>query len=234
VNGFDTGILEALNQFAREWRRFDEGVVLLTNLELAKGGVMMMALWWAWFRDPRTERHTRAQVIMAIAAAVVAIGVGRGLAHVLPFRERPFNDEGFDFTVPYSTDVDFYSTWSSFPSDHGVLFAALVVSLFFISRPVGIAAGVYTLVFIFLPRLYVGLHWPTDIIAGVLLGAAIAWLATWPRLRELCTMPAFWVLDRYPGLFYAGGFLVTYQIAELFGDVRQSGSFIAHTLARLV
>ncbi|MEX2227670.1 MAG: hypothetical protein WEB52_14625 [Dehalococcoidia bacterium] len=91
MNGFDTSIIEWLNQFARESRTFDEGVVLLTNVELVKGGVVMAALWWAWFRDKAANRETRSMVITAIGAAVVAILFGRLLAHALPYRERPFN-----------------------------------------------------------------------------------------------------------------------------------------------
>jgi undecaprenyl-diphosphatase len=230
VNGFDTGILEWLNQFAREWPTFDEGVVLLTNIELPKGGVVIGAFWWAWFRDRSSGRQARSMIVTAIVAAVVAIVVGRLLAHALPFRARPFNTEDFSFTLPATADPDFFSELSSFPSDHAVMFSALAMSMFFIWRPMGIAIAVYSFMFIFLPRLYVGLHWPTDIIAGALLGAAIAWAAMLPWVRKLCSDPAFWILDRRPGFFYAGAFLLTYEIAELFDDLRRSGGLLADAL----
>lgn len=106
--------------------------------------------------------------------------------------------------------------------------------MFFISRPLGIAVAVYSCVFIFMARLYVGLHWPTDIMAGVMLGAGIAWVAMLPRMRELFSRPAFWALDRYPGLFYTGAFVVTYQVAVLFGDLRRSRAYVVNALERVV
>jgi undecaprenyl-diphosphatase len=230
VNGFDTGIIDFLNQFSHDWRRFDEGVSMLTDLDLLKGGVFMAALWWAWFRSDKLGPQTRSMVIMAIVTAVLAVGLGRGLAHVLPFRERPLHTPGFDFTQPYGADDELFSGWSSFPSDHGALFGALITSLFFIWRPLGIASAVYAFVFIFVPRLYLGLHWPTDIIAGVALGVAVAWVGMQPRVRDPVSKPVFRLQESYPALFYAGAFLLMYQIAVLFLDARRMGSYAAHTV----
>lgn len=230
MNSFDTSIIDWLNQFAHRWRWLDEGVVMLTNIELAKGGVLMVVLWWAWFRGGPQERRNRSIVVTALVASVVAILIGRFLAHALPFRDRPFNTAGYEFSLPFSADPDYFSGLSAFPSDHAVLFAALTLCIFVISRPVGIAVAAFVTAFVFVPRLYVGLHWPTDIIAGSVLGAGIAWVALLPRIRDLCSKPAFWILDRSPGLFYAGAFLATYQVAELFEDLRQAGGYIGRTL----
>jgi len=110
------------------------------------------------------------------------------------------------------------------------MFVALATSMFFIWRPLGIFAAIYAFIFILLPRMYLGLHWPTDIIAGAALGGVIAWVGMQPRVREPVDRIAFWVHDAYPGIFYAGAFLLTYQIATLFLDSRRGGAFVYHTL----
>jgi undecaprenyl-diphosphatase len=230
VNSFDTSIIEFLNRGAGEWHRFDEFLSLLADLDLVKGGVFMALLWWAWYRNGALGPNTRSYVVMALVTAVIAVGLGRGLAHTLPFRERPLHASGFDFTQPYGADEDLFSSWSSFPSDHAAMFVALATSMFFIWRPLGIFAAIYAFVFILLPRMYLGLHWPTDIIAGAALGGVIAWVGMQPRVREPVDRVAFWVHDQYPGIFYAGAFLLTYQIATLFLDSRRGGAFVWHTL----
>jgi PAP2 superfamily len=66
-------------------------------------------------------------------------------------------------------------------------------------------------VFICLPRLYLGEHYPTDVLAGAALGMVPAWLANQPF-----TGWAFRWMDSNPSQFYCLAFIVTYQIAELF------------------
>lgn len=48
------------------------------------------------------------------------------------------------------------------------------MSLWRISRPIGARALFHAVAFICLPRLYVGFHFATDLIAGALLGTALA------------------------------------------------------------
>ncbi|HEY4475876.1 MAG TPA: phosphatase PAP2 family protein [Candidatus Paceibacterota bacterium] len=62
---------------------------------------------------------------------------------------------------------------SSFPSGHAAAFFALAVTVFFLSRRLGIwFLAVAALVAV--ARVFVGVHWPFDIIAGALVGVASA------------------------------------------------------------
>jgi undecaprenyl-diphosphatase len=232
MNGFDTSIISGLNHLAHHSRTFDSSVVFLMSHDLFKGGVFMVLIWWAWFHKDGT--HRRDYLLSGLAAAIVAVALTRVLVHALPFRERPLHTAGFDFTLPYTMRADLLEGWSSFPSDHAVLFFALATSLFFVWRPLGIFGFAYALIFISLPRLYLGIHWPTDIIAGAALGIALGWLGTLPSVRSLISRPAFALLDAQPGLFYGALFLIAYQTATLFNDTRETASFVRHTIARLI
>lgn len=67
----------------------------------------------------------------------------------------------------------------SFPSGHtGCSFAAAVVICVMCPRRYGIAAMVLA-VMIALSRLYVGVHFPTDVIGGALIGTAAALFVCW-------------------------------------------------------
>lgn len=82
----------------------------------------------------------------------------------------------------------------------------------------------HVVIFISFPRLYLGLHYLTDILAGAALGGGICWLANRTRLLSPVTQKLLRMSSSTPGFFYAGFFLVTYQIATLFQELRGIGS----------
>lgn len=181
----------------------------------------MAAFWWIWFRPGPDRRRDREVVVATLAAACASILLGRSLAAALPFRVRPVFDPALGFTPPYGVDgAQMLRAWSSFPSDHAMLFAAMATGLLFFSRRWGTVAYVYWVVVIGLPRVYLGFHHPTDIVAGALLGTAAAWAANADRVRSaLARVPREWE-ERRPGSFYVAFFLVSNQIATLFAGPR--------------
>ena len=180
----------------------------------------MLFVWWAWFRAEGKESDDRRHVIATLLSCVVALAVGRLLVITLPFRLRPLHEIGLNFVTPYGVSEDSLAKLSSFPSDHAVLFFALATGLFFISRALGAFALLYTFLVVALPRMYLGLHYPTDILAGAAIGTSIAWLGNTrffdARIVQSITGVS-WASPRY---FYPGLFLVTYQIADLFENSR--------------
>jgi undecaprenyl-diphosphatase len=58
----------------------------------------------------------------------------RMLASALPFRLRPIHDETLFFLRPHGMGKTRIEEWSSFPSVHAVLFFALSIGIFFVSK----------------------------------------------------------------------------------------------------
>ena len=180
----------------------------------------MAVFCWLWFQEDENQPNTREHIIAIIISSFAAIASARALALLLPFRLRPQHEMGLSFRLPLGQDPAVLSGWSSFPSDHAVLFVALAVGLFFISRKIGLSALLYTIIFIALPRMYLGLHYPTDILAGGLIGLVIGWLMNRKIVLNAVSKPILQWSRRHPGLFYTLLFLTFFQIAELFGSSR--------------
>jgi undecaprenyl-diphosphatase len=235
LNAFDTGIIEFLNRFSQRSHVFDTGVGFLEGHDLLKGGVFMALLWWAWARrGTRSAAEQRSYLISALVMGAVAVLLARVLALSLPFRDRPVYTPGFAFTPPYGPGPQSAESWSSFPSDHAALFFALATGLFFSCRRLGLFALFYAAFGICLPRLYLGEHWPTDILGGAAIGAALGWLGARERVRTLISRPALRWHDREPGAFYAAMFLLTYQTATLFVESRAVVRFAIDALQDLL
>ena len=87
------------------------------------------------------------------------------------FRVRPLNELRLLSIVHYGMDNSNWKQLSSFPSDHAALFFTLAVGIYFASRRAGWFCFIYySLLFICLPRVYLGEHYPTDIVAGAAIG----------------------------------------------------------------
>lgn len=221
VNAFDRELLLGLNQFAQRWQPLDAFARELGQSDLLKGGVTLAALWWLWFSPRPDPRGTRARLLLTLLGGALAVAVGRALADLLPFRPRPLGHPDLGFVLPHAMRTTDMAEWSSFPSDHAMLFTALAVGVSFASRRVGAFLLLWTMAAIALPRLYLGLHYPTDILAGAAIGAGIAASLQATAVRDRVARPLLAWLDRHPRSFYAALFLVTLQVGTLFRDVRQ-------------
>lgn len=222
MNAFDSAILQYLNQFAQRNRYLDNLVACVESNDLFKGGVVIALLWWLWF-NRRNDDRAKEVIISTVIASLAALLVARTLAFLLPFRVRPLYNGQLGFTVPHGVNASILEEWSAFPSDHAVFFFALATGIALVSRKLGYWTLLYSFVAICLPRIYCGIHHPTDIIAGAVIGAGAAYAACSDGLRtKLTSRLLAWERER-PDLFYASFFLVTYQMAILFYNIRDVG-----------
>ena len=161
----DFAVVRFFNQFANRSIVLDRAVALVEEMFLLKGALFMAAMYWLWFLPSDDIDRDRIRILRGLAGTMVAIAVTLTLDHFLPNRPRPLNEPALGFILPtgsYDTPV----ADNSFPSDHGAMFFAVSTIIWLRSRPMGIVAYIYTVIMVFLPRIYAGHHYPSDIVAG--------------------------------------------------------------------
>jgi undecaprenyl-diphosphatase len=214
---WDRYLLLWINSPAGQNGVVDKFMYDLADSDLVKGGIFLAFYWGLWFdRDGSQQRD----VVVALAAAIITAILSRGLQVGLPFHLRPLHTPGIGVHVPVGVDPAILNTFSSFPRDHAMLFCALSVPIWWRSRWLGAAAMLWTVLLIALPRVYLGYHFPSDVIAGAVLGVIV--MVVLCRLISRMRLPDRVVAlsKTHPAAFYAVAFLVTFELALLFADVR--------------
>lgn len=229
VHHIDLGILKWLNGFVGHSEAFDSFVGIIAHTPLFKGVVMVGLFWGIWFQrrskpPTETEGGSEVFVVRSMMAALIAIALGRALQWSLPYRPSPMNNAALGL-VPASGSTDTFAL-TSFPSDHAILFFALATGVWLWSRRLGAFAYLWALIVICLPRVYIGRHYASDILAGALIGIALMLVAhRFHLFRRTARVAVRW--ERlHPASFYVMAFFVSHEIATLFYGVRQVGGSV--------
>jgi undecaprenyl-diphosphatase len=158
---------DRIMEFVGEW-----GLLLVMVL-------LILGCWWTVRRRGGDDAASSvASLIWAPLAAGVAVLVNvpiRGFVE----RPRPFVDhQGLEVLVAGKSDY-------SFVSDHSTLMMAMGVGLFLANRKFGFVGVGIALLGGFC-RIYMGVHYPTDVVGGFALGTAVVLLLS-PLASALLT-----------------------------------------------
>ncbi|MGW0465765.1 phosphatase PAP2 family protein [Streptomyces sp. NPDC003027] len=168
----DVGLLYDINGLAKDAPPWFDRVMGFVGEYGIMLGLVLVALWcWASIR----RRGSVADSVSGLAGLVWApLAAGVALLVNIPIRgfverPRPFKDhQGLEVLVDGKTDF-------SFVSDHATMAMAIGVGLFVAHRKLGLAAIGLAFAEGFC-RVYMGVHYPTDVIGGFALGTAVALL----------------------------------------------------------
>lgn len=231
ITAWDDRTLIWLNQFMFRWPLLDGFAAWLLNANIIQFFPMVLAICWLWFERTVKQTHNRQILLETILTTLSALFFGRVFALTLPFRDRPFIRPDLHFSTPMAPEM---RSWSSFPSDHAVMAFALAASIFRISPRIGLWACFHAAVFICLPRLYFGLHYPSDLIGGGLIGITLVLATSQLQGRHAVTGFLLTIERKHPGMFYTIGFFVLYEMAEMFITFRVLANYIFHALRQLL
>jgi undecaprenyl-diphosphatase len=220
-----------LNEFMFRWPVLDQVAEWVVKADIVKFLPMVLVVCWFWFDSTPKQAVNRPILVELLLTSFAALFIARFLALLFPFRERPVFDPDLQLLIPFEPGL---RTWSSFPSDHAIVAFAFAAFFFRLSPVVGLWACFHATVIICLPRLYFGLHYPSDVIGGALIGFALALAASHLRGRQAVTGFFLGVERKYSAMFYTIGFFTLFEIAEMFESVRGIVGGVFRSLRQLL
>jgi undecaprenyl-diphosphatase len=165
----DWSVLHALNDFMYQHDAVEDPLLFYVNASEA----LFVATLAIVFLAARGVAHAawRRASLAAVLSAGLGLAVGKVISELVG-RARPFvaDPHGVHLFTAHAADP-------GFPSDHATAAFAIAVAILLRKRGWGIAALVAATV-LAVGRVALGVHYPSDVIAGAALGSAAA-LALW-------------------------------------------------------
>ena len=161
--GVDLNLYHALNDFAYHHHWIGDIAKFFATDALFVVIALLVAGWLAPTRI--VSEPLRRGIAAAGFSALLALGLVQVINHVYD-RARPFVHHAHHLLISHGADA-------SFPSDHASALFAVSFALLVRRRSTGWIALLIALV-VSVARVMVGVHYPSDVAAGVLIGGAAA------------------------------------------------------------
>jgi undecaprenyl-diphosphatase len=173
MEAFDTTLTQWLNAPAGHSRFLDTAMPMITNFGVP---LMIIAVALQWFikQDKPRLRH-------AIISSGLAFLLGEAINQIILLiihRPRPYDAGISNLIIEKSAD------WS-FPSDHATAVAAIAATFAILAfRKQAILFSIVALLVCW-SRVYIGTHYVSDAVAGVVTGTIAAWVVSYAYRPEL-------------------------------------------------
>jgi membrane-associated phospholipid phosphatase len=172
---------------------------------LLRGGPIFFCICYLWFST--NDVNVRTRIIMGGLACILGVLISVFCQSHIPIHIRPVFDNrlGIVNILNWSkerTDKRIYS----FPSDTATLYFALVTIVFLESRKMGLLSFLWAIFTAGVCRVAVGVHYPSDILAGMIVGTTLVLVLS--NIRGLNKWLANNILKYDPGQLYLNVFFV--------------------------
>ncbi|MEV7953154.1 phosphatase PAP2 family protein [Streptomyces sp. NPDC088141] len=169
ATSIDGGLYTWITELAqRSPATLDSVVRLWSDYGLALFALLMLASWW------RSRSAGPARTAMALCAplVVVAAYLVNDVVKSLFHEQRPCQT----LHVVTVEACPALGDWS-FPSNHAAIAAAAAVAIWLTDRRLG-AVAVPAALLMAASRVWIGVHYPHDVLIGLVTGALVAWPLT--------------------------------------------------------
>jgi undecaprenyl-diphosphatase len=158
-----TGWFLDVNQLAQHTPWLHTPIKAYADYGIVLFAVLLLAGWWTARRRGSITAMTAA--LWAPAAMLLAVAVNQPIVAAVG-EARPYT------TLPHLLVLATPSADPSFPSDHATMASAVAAGLLLVSWRLGLTAVAAAALMAF-ARVYIGAHYPQDVLAGLALGALV-------------------------------------------------------------
>lgn len=166
---YDLKIFQFINNFADHSYIIDvSGIFLADYLSYILTACLCILLFW----PKKNISKNREMISLAILSALIARFLVKDIILLFYNRPRPYLFLPGVHRLIYSNML---GDFQSFPSGHMLFFFAISGVIYFYNKKLGIFFFIASVI-MGIARVFVGVHWPSDILAGMILGLVTAYV----------------------------------------------------------
>ncbi|WP_025149523.1 undecaprenyl-diphosphatase [Bacillus sp. H1a] len=155
----------AINDLGKQYSSLNSTMVFLAEYMVYFLGLIIMVYWFT------QSRKNKMMIIQAMVAFVTAEIIGKLVRH-LHLNYQPFA------VLPNVNKLVDHAVDNSFPSDHTILFFSICFSFWLVRKKTGWLWLVLAFC-VAISRIWVGVHYPFDVVTGALIGIISALFSYW-------------------------------------------------------
>jgi len=219
---FDRPVVKRISRFTTDWQ-FTNVLAFVLSYPTLESAIVVSCVWSCWFSG--IEAELRAQIVSGAFAGACAVVISHLVQRILPTSPKPVFDPALQLHLPAILgDIDGLRATSlsgahTFPSARTTMFASLAIAILPVRLDIGLLALGCT-VAAEISRIYLRLHYPTNIIGSFSLAASLVLLAQMQWGQALGSWFVSWERS-YAAIFYMFTFFLSYQVTNGFRDVRE-------------
>jgi len=171
----DLSVLFFLNKIAASGGSAGALIGMFAENPLLRGGPIFFCICYLWFST--NDVNLRVRIIMGGFACILGVLISVFCQSHVPVHVRPVFDNrlGIVNILKWSLDSADKRIYS-FPSDTATLYFALVTIVFLENKNMGLLSFLWAMLTVGVCRVAVGVHYPSDILAGMIVGTTLVLL----------------------------------------------------------
>jgi undecaprenyl-diphosphatase len=178
LHSADENLFLFINKFAGDVPGFDFLVRLVVN-EYFVPVTLALVIVYIWFAEGKSRQGSR-KVLLTAALSVGLLNFFIEILNQFIVRARPFDELPVNLLFYKPTDP-------SFPSNAAAIGFVLGTSIFLVNKRLGVVCLALAAFYGF-SRVYAGVHFPSDVVAGALMGILTVLLVSkWKKLINTLT-----------------------------------------------
>ena len=222
---WDISIVLFFNRFCGKSNFWDSLTLVFLSVDAIRTAVLVALMAGLWqYGKIKNDMSANKKVLQILFSIILCLGIIE-IANAVIESQRPIVTYKSLINSPLLNE-DTKELWKdgwvrnpkhgSFPSDTVALLATIAIGLYSWNKLLGFFALIFVFLMGILPRLYFGLHYPSDLMIGFGIALFSVIITGKIRFLEKVYLKILEFEKRFPYLFGVAGFYLFYIIADKF------------------
>ena len=222
---WDLSVVLLFNKYCGKCIFLDTLSLVFLSVDALRTAILVALVMGIWnYAGIKNHINSKKRVLSILLSIMITLGIIETLNSLVD-SPRPIVTYESQINSPIVTENTkplWRDGWvrntkhGSFPSDTVALLATIAIGIFFWNKLIGFISILFVIITGILPRLYFGLHYPSDMMLGFLIALSSSLIVEKLKFFDLLCTKVLNFEKKIPFVFGTLGFYLAYIIADKF------------------